>query len=385
MFYKDSRMPDPKNPDNIQGIPNPEWGRTKFGWGLQALMMKYIIPEEEREKYLANPKLMGQLFYDYWDVLEKIVNREFSKGPIIDTHKMPIEMQRVVGENAFEARVRAISIYVSNRMLEVGRQQMKGKEVADSALRRGNGENDKDGEMPGKRFVYGDDEYVDTDKFGPMGHEELRTTLGIEGPLPPVPPSNPNATFDGHVERPTPNVIPAATPGRTNPKQAPPMIDDEDELSKYGGEPDDDEDELAKYSGAPTPPTPPPAPKPSPQPRQRKAAQAPARPPVQTPVQPPVQSNIIDDEDELAKYGGEPDDEDELAKYENRKRFSSYMQWLKETEVVYDPRVKPKDGCGFNYWGAPGKLGGVSITGEPDTAKTDPTGKKGSNARKRRR
>lgn len=98
-----------------------------------------------------------------------------------------------------------------------------------------------------------------------------------------------------------------------------------------------------------------------------------------------MQSNIIDDEDELAKYGGEPDDEDELAKYENRKRFSSYMQWLKETEVVYDPRVKPKDGCGFNYWGAPGKLGGVSITGEPDTAKTDPTGKKGSNARKRRR
>lgn len=48
---------------------------------------------------------------------------------------------------------------------------------------------------------------------------------------------------------------------------------------------------------------------------------------------------------------------------------------LDEISVVYDPIKKPKNGCGFNWEGAPGKLGGTSISGGANTAKTDPTGK----------
>lgn len=58
--------------------------------------------------------------------------------------------------------------------------------------------------------------------------------------------------------------------------------------------------------------------------------------------------------------------------------FRSYSIWkkLRETEMVFDPKVKVKDGCGFNYEGAPGTVA-VSASGEADTAKTDPTGQKG--------
>ena len=55
-----------------------------------------------------------------------------------------------------------------------------------------------------------------------------------------------------------------------------------------------------------------------------------------------------------------------------------YKQWLSEmagTGAIYDPKVKLKDGCGFNWWGAAGAPGGVSISGDADTSKVDPTGK----------
>lgn len=42
-----------------------------------------------------------------------------------------------------------------------------------------------------------------------------------------------------------------------------------------------------------------------------------------------------------------------------------FAKWriIKETEAIYDG-TKPKNGCGFNWWGAAGKQGGVSIKGE---------------------
>ena len=42
---------------------------------------------------------------------------------------------------------------------------------------------------------------------------------------------------------------------------------------------------------------------------------------------------------------------------------------------------KPKDGDGWNWWGAKGDKSGISISGEVDNVKTNPTGKK--NAKKR--
>jgi hypothetical protein len=59
--------------------------------------------------------------------------------------------------------------------------------------------------------------------------------------------------------------------------------------------------------------------------------------------------------------------------------LKGYDQWLAEQGggAVYDPKVKVKDGGGFNWWGAVGDPLGVSISGKADTAKSDPTGKEG--------
>lgn len=72
--------------------------------------------------------------------------------------------------------------------------------------------------------------------------------------------------------------------------------------------------------------------------------------------------------------------------------FKGFDQWRKMqemigTSVVFDSKKsKPKDGDGFNWWGAPGNLGGTLISGEANTSKSDPNGKKGlRNGRKTKR
>lgn len=91
---------------------------------------------------------------------------------------------------------------------------------------------------------------------------------------------------------------------------------------------------------------------PTPTPAPTTAARAPA--PVQPkPMQPKPWSYDFDESEDL----------------------SPFAKRLRETGAVYDPNVKVKDGCGFNWWGAVGKPGGVSITGDPI--------KKGNRGRKR--
>ena len=70
----------------------------------------------------------------------------------------------------------------------------------------------------------------------------------------------------------------------------------------------------------------------------------------------------------------------------NENRLLSYHDWIKETYAIFDPSVSVHDGCGFNWEGAAGKKGGVSISGEVDTVKTDPDGtKENRNVRKARK
>ncbi len=65
--------------------------------------------------------------------------------------------------------------------------------------------------------------------------------------------------------------------------------------------------------------------------------------------------------------------------------FTSFRTWqnlfIKEmtgTSAVYDKKFrKPKAGTGFNWWGAPGNIGGTSISGDVETANSDPDGTKG--------
>jgi hypothetical protein len=62
-----------------------------------------------------------------------------------------------------------------------------------------------------------------------------------------------------------------------------------------------------------------------------------------------------------------------------KEHFYSYSRWLKSEEMAGTyaiPTKKPNDGDGSNIWGAAGRPA-VSITGEADTAESDPTGKKG--------
>lgn len=54
------------------------------------------------------------------------------------------------------------------------------------------------------------------------------------------------------------------------------------------------------------------------------------------------------------------------------KTFKEYVK-LKETDAIYDPKVKPKT---FNWWGAPGSTG-VSIEGDPIKPKSNKKKKHG--------
>jgi hypothetical protein len=50
-------------------------------------------------------------------------------------------------------------------------------------------------------------------------------------------------------------------------------------------------------------------------------------------------------------------------KEEGMIRFNKWRV-IKETEAIYDG-TKPKDGCGFNWWGAVGRKAGTNIKGNP--------------------
>lgn len=68
-------------------------------------------------------------------------------------------------------------------------------------------------------------------------------------------------------------------------------------------------------------------------------------------------------------------DHSSLDKLFDHTHLKGYAQWLSENEAIHDPKVKIKDGCGFNWWGAAGDPLGVSISGKADSSKSDPTGK----------
>jgi hypothetical protein len=66
----------------------------------------------------------------------------------------------------------------------------------------------------------------------------------------------------------------------------------------------------------------------------------------------------------------------------------NYSAWKKIQETIGTYAIvskKPKDGDGYNIWGSLGDINGVSITGDADTSKIDPIGKKGNKIVKRKR
>ena len=140
-------------------------------------------------------------------------------------------------------------------------------------------------------------------------------------------------------------------------------------------------------------------PQPEPQPRPQPQA---------TPVQPNISKDVFTqqahdafmyrDPDLIAQVkqiaSSNPEYQAILANIKNRQQQAhhdpaqpgmiSFAEWrsLIETDAIYDG-TPAKDGGGFNWWGAVGKAGGVSIAGEADTAEEDPTGSKGTKKKKK--
>lgn len=109
----------------------------------------------------------------------------------------------------------------------------------------------------------------------------------------------------------------------------------------------------------------------------------------QQPVPTPSNINVASAKPQMGGAQGSNALRDRLRKRKNDVQeshfisFSQYLTQLKEGDAVYDGS-KPKDGDGWNWWGAPGKTA-VSIKGDADTASSDPDGTKEKNDRKSKR
>ena len=73
------------------------------------------------------------------------------------------------------------------------------------------------------------------------------------------------------------------------------------------------------------------------------------------------------------------------ARQNKQEHFVGYKKWqeMVGTSAVYDG-TKPKDGDGFNWWGAVGHPLGISIKGGANTSKKDPKGKENGNRTKKK-
>lgn len=119
--------------------------------------------------------------------------------------------------------------------------------------------------------------------------------------------------------------------------------------------------------------------------------QAPAQAPAQvpTPTQTPASQQMPVQQPRQSRFTSNPWSEPRRSSFTSNPWRESFLQWMlnsksiTETEVVYDPKIKPKKNCGWNYWGKPGLPGGTEIGGEVETTKKDPDGD-GTKQRRRR-
>jgi hypothetical protein len=299
------------------------------GWGISPVLAKYGIED---------PDLQTDIIQDIMD------QRKY--GPIIDLTDLPDEVQAAFGENAFEARVRAITGYVVSKMTKetAAAQRMQGL-TRGGASREGEGRaNDVLG--AGQRAGGRGEWEVDAGDRRLMRDKDLRKLAGLQEPVAaPVTGVTPPKVVQPPVAKPASTVKQTTGGAQPPPKADAPSVTPGGDLLAH----------LRSFE-EPQPAPPPPAP---------PAAQ---KPQSQQDKYNDLLSHLraFESYNPLLSY---------LQQYGNH--FTGYDDWKKkqETYAIYDPKVKVKDGCGFNWWGAVGKTGGVSITGEPDTAKSDPAGK----------
>jgi hypothetical protein len=247
------------------------------------------------------------------DVMEKIRD----KVPLIDMGEWGEKVSVAFGKNAFGARVKAVANYVFGAMKkEAGKEaEHVRKTKSFSSLGGTNADGEEGHYDAGSRGFEGGTEGREVlDGKKVVRPGELRTQFNI----PDVEDEPENLTTAGGPAKKTVSPPPAQSVAPMGSALAA-------NTSKYA----------SHYEGQPAAPTPAPAPAPG------------------------------------GKYASR-------YKVEGFK-LRTYGQWLREmTSAVYDPKKrKPRKGAGFNWEGTPGNVGGTSISGEADTAKTDPTGKKG--------
>jgi hypothetical protein len=304
-------------------LENPDWSEED-GWGIQRILHRNGIVNDE-----------GAVDSEVWQMIIDTAQEAYKTNPVIPYDNEPakhppgeyrdwaITMKNILGENAFKTRVREISKFLVGRMMRAT-QELLGQERSVTGMGGKNDDGserdfDTDKRAVGARTPYHDD----PEYYGLADEKELRKHWGIEDPSSNEIEPNGQFTFTGNVPR-----------TQLNLGQAPTSNPFEDEFNA-----------------------------------RRKAQSQPAKlPPAPT-------SNPFEDEFNARKG--------KRNRPMGENVFISYEEWLRENEVVFDPKIKPKDGCGFNYEGSPGKIA-VSVSGEADTAKSDPIGKKGRNVRKRK-
>lgn len=254
-------------------------------------------------------------------IVQDVMDKIHDKVPLIDMGEWGEKVSAAFGKNAFGARIKAIANYVFGAMKKEASKEAEHirHTKSFSSLGGTNADGDEGSYEAGDRNYDADDrgrEVIDGKQV--MRPRDLMTQFGI-----PEPEDEEGLSTGGASQKQTVSPPPAAnvSPVGSNVTAG---------ASKFA----------SRYGGTPAP-----------------------QPAAQEPVTPPAPVNKY-----ASRYA---------PKTEGRLR--AYGQWLREmTSAVYDPKKrKPRKGAGFNWEGTPGNVGGTSISGEADTAKSDPTGKKG--------
>jgi len=285
--------------------------------------------EEERTNVISD---LGQIIKNlHKGVLPQSTNPE-------GENYIPLEAMEAFGDNAFEARKRHIAQHIKSmgwkiHKAERGRLEKSGQDTPSSG--EGSGTNFED---KGKSVSGADAGHTAfTGDSNRLGREELWNKFGVEDPNTKA--SRTKDDYDtgsanqGLQGQPAPQA-PQAPQAQPTPQAS----------NEFGDEGDEADQWLKK--------------------RHPQQPQQPQQPPQQN-----WNSDISFESWDRSAFD----------------RFQSFDQW-KETSVVYDPKVPVEDGCGFNVWGAAPTSDplGISIKGDADTSKSDPTGK-GKNVRRRKK
>ncbi len=238
---------------------------------------------------------------------------------------------KAIGENAFEARVEAIANHVSKRIEYEFKKRGGGKERQTIAVGDGEGRSNSPLEY-GRRTR----DYIDTSverdlDRARLGSNEKKQLFGIKDPEPQVAGKETiRLSDDDDIE--DNNALPLPSPKPTTARSRVPA---KPTKPTYVLTADDDIDDDVPS---------------------RPAAQPALAARNLPPAKPTYVLTAADDIDETVKPTIKLTLKDDI--------FDKLLSYKEYTWAPYDG-TKPKDGCGFNWWGAVGHPMGVSVTGEP--------------------